>query len=301
MTTPPFLNRGDRVAIAAPARKISAEELDPAIKLFESWGLEVTLPEHLFDTDHQFAGDDTTRAALLQQLLDDPEVRAVFCARGGYGTVRLIDRLDFSAFAQHPKWIVGFSDITVLHSHIHRHLSIETLHATMPIDIPGIGSYPSTDSMHCCLWGEQIAYRCAAQQLNRNGEAEGEVVGGNLSILYSLCGSPSDIDTAGKILFIEDLDEYLYHIDRMMINLKRNGHLDNLAGLVVGSLSKMHDNTVPFGHTAEEIVREAVAEYSYPVCFGFEAGHIGTNNLALPLGHRAHLSVEGAAELRFIY
>ena len=301
MTTPPFLNRGDRVAIAAPARKISADELDPAIKLFESWGLEVTLPEHLFDTDHQFAGDDTTRAALLQQLLDDPEVRAVVCARGGYGTVRLVDRLDFSAFAQHPKWIVGFSDITVLHSHIHRHLGIETLHATMPIDIPGIGSYPSTDSMHRCLWGEQIAYRCAAQQLNRNGEAEGEVVGGNLSILYSLCGSPSDIDTAGKILFIEDLDEYLYHIDRMMINLKRNGHLDNLAGLVVGSLSKMHDNTVPFGHTAEEIVREAVAEYSYPVCFGFEAGHIGTNNLALPLGHRAHLSVEGAAELRFIY
>ena len=301
MTTPPYLNRGDRVAIAAPARKISADELDPAIKLFESWGLEVTVPEHLFDTDHQFAGDDTTRAALLQQLLDDPEVRAVFCARGGYGTVRLIDRLDFSAFAQHPKWIVGFSDITVLHSHIHRHLGIETLHATMPIDIPGIGSYPSTDSMHSCLWGEQIAYHCAAQQLNRNGEAEGEVVGGNLSILYSLCGSPSDIDTAGKILFIEDLDEYLYHIDRMMMNLKRNGHLDNLAGLVVGSLSKMHDNTVPFGHTAEEIVREAVAEYSYPVCFGFEAGHIGTNNLALPLGHRAHLSVEGAAELRFIY
>lgn len=301
MTTPPYLNRGDRVAIAAPARKISADELDPAIKLFESWGLEVTVPEHLFDTDHQFAGDDTTRAALLQQLLDDPEVRAVFCARGGYGTVRLIDRLDFSAFAQHPKWIVGFSDITVLHSHIHRHLGIETLHATMPIDIPGIGSYPSTDSMHSCLWGEQIAYRCTAQQLNRNGEAEGEVVGGNLSILYSLCGSPSDIDTAGKILFIEDLDEYLYHIDRMMMNLKRNGHLDNLAGLVVGSLSKMHDNTVPFGHTAEEIVREAVAEYSYPVCFGFEAGHIGTNNLALPLGHRAHLSVEGAAELRFIY
>lgn len=289
------------MAIAAPARKISADELDPAIKLFESWGLEVTLPEHLFDTDHQFAGDDTTRAALLQQLLDAPEVRAVFCARGGYGTVRLVDRLDFSAFAQHPKWIVGFSDITVLHSHIHRHLGIETLHATMPIDIPGIGSYPSTDSMHRCLWGEQIAYRCAAQQLNRNGEAEGRVVGGNLSILYSLCGSPSDIDTAGKILFIEDLDEYLYHIDRMMMNLKRNGHLDNLAGLVVGSLSKMHDNTVPFGHTAEEIVREAVAEYSYPVCFGFEAGHIGTNNLALPLGHRAHLSVEGEAELRFIY
>ena len=301
MTTPPYLTRGDRVAIAAPARKISPDELRPALNLFESWGLDVELPPHLFDTYHQFAGDDNTRTALLQRLLDDPEVRAVFCARGGYGTVRIIDRLDFSAFARHPKWIVGFSDITVLHCHIHRHLGIETLHATMPIDIADSGPHPSTESMHRCLWGDRIDYRCTAHPLNRNGEAEGTVVGGNMSILYSLCGSASDIDTAGKILFIEDLDEYLYHIDRMMMNLKRNGHLENLAGLVVGSLGGMHDNTIPFGRTAEEIVREAVDGYSYPVCFGFAAGHIGTANLALPLGHRARLLVDGKAELRYIY
>ena len=299
MTTPPFLTRGDRVAIAAPARKISADELRPAIRLFESWGLDVVLPEHLFDSDNQFAGSDETRAVLFQGLLDDPCVSAIFCARGGYGTVRIIDRLDFSAFARHPKWIVGYSDITVLHNHVNRHSGIETLHATMPIDIPGTGEYPSTESLHRCLWGERIGYRCAAHELNRCGEAEGSVVGGNLSILYSLCGSGSDIDTTGKILFIEDLDEYLYHIDRMMMNLKRSGHLAGLAGMVVGRLSKMHDNAVPFGRTAEQIVRDAVEEYDYPVCFGFPAGHIGTDNVALPLGRRAHLCVDGTAELLF--
>lgn len=299
MTTPPFLTCGDRVAIAAPARKITADELRPAIELFKSWGLEVVLPEHLFDTDNQFAGDDETRTALMQWLLDDTTIRAIFCARGGYGTVRIIDKLNFTTFAQSPKWIIGYSDITVLHSHINRHWGIETLHATMPIDIPGVGSYPSTDSLRNCLWGGQIEYRCSEHELNRKGDADGPLVGGNLSILYSLCGSGSDIDTTGKILFIEDLDEYLYHIDRMMMNLKRNGHLANLAGLVVGSLSNMHDNTIPFGRTAEQIVRDAVAEYDYPVCFGFSAGHIGTDNLSLPLGRQAHLRVCGNAELRF--
>ena len=299
MTTPPYLSHGDRVAIAAPARKIADDELRPAIQLLTNWGLDVVLPEHLYDAENQFAGDDRTRAATMQQLLDDPDVRAIFCARGGYGTVRIIDRLDFSAFAQHPKWIVGYSDITVLHSHINRHWGIETLHATMPIDIPGPESYPSTESLHRCLWGEETAYRWEAHPLNRKGEAEAAVVGGNLSILYSLCGSASDIDTEGKILFIEDLDEYLYHIDRMMMNLKRSGHLAGLAGLAVGRFCKMHDNTVPFGRTAEQIIYDAVAEYDYPVCFGLAAGHIGTDNLALPLGRRARLHVGDWTELRF--
>ena len=299
MTTPPYLSPGDRVAIAAPARKIAADELRPAIQLLTNWGLDVVLPEHLYDAENQFAGDDRTRAATMQQLLDDPDVRAIFCARGGYGTVRIIDRLDFSAFAQHPKWIVGYSDITVLHSHINRHWGIETLHATMPIDIPDPESYPSTESLHRCLWGEETAYRWEAHPLNRKGEAEAAVVGGNLSILYSLCGSASDIDTEGKILFIEDLDEYLYHIDRMMMNLKRSGHLAGLAGLAVGRFCKMHDNTVPFGRTAEQIIYDAVVEYDYPVCFGLAAGHIGTDNLALPLGRRARLHVGDWTELRF--
>jgi len=299
MITPTYLTRGDRVAIAAPARKISAEELRPAIQLFESWGLEVMLPEHLFDTDHQFAGSDAVRASLMQGVLDDPEIRAVICARGGYGTVRIVDKLDFRAFAQKPKWIVGYSDITVLHSHIHRHLGVATLHATMPIDIADCTPHPSTETLHRCLWGEPIAYRWATHPLNRNGKAKGVVVGGNLSILYSLCGSASDIDTNGKILFLEDLDEYLYHIDRMIMNLKRNGHLEGLAGLVVGSLNRMHDNSTPFGSTAEEIIRDAVEEYDYPVCFGLAAGHIGTDNLAMPLGQVAELDVGGSVELRY--
>ncbi len=294
MIQPLFLKPGDRVAIAAPARKISQQELAPAVKLLQSWGLKVVIPEHLFDEENQFAGSDDTRAALMQHLLDAPDIRAIFCARGGYGTVRIIDRLDFSNFAQNPKWLVGYSDITVLHSHIHRHLGIETLHATMPINISDKElrhPSPAVETMRRQMFGESLEYACPAHKFNRTGKATGLLVGGNLSMLYSLCGSESDIDTAGKILFIEDLDEYLYHIDRMMMNLKRCGHLAHLAGLVVGQMSDMHDNSIPFGRTAEEIVRDAVAEYGYPVCFNFPAGHNGTENRALKLGHSTTLMV----------
>ena len=294
MIRPPHLQPGDRVAIVAPARKISPQELEPAIALLRSWQLQVVLPDHLFDTHHQFAGDDHTRARTLQQQLDDPSLRAIFCARGGYGTVRIVDRLDFSRFRQHPKWIVGYSDITVLHSHIHRHLGIETLHATMPVNIPADSlrtPYPALDTLRQALFGDGLSYALTTHPLNRAGTAHGQLVGGNLSILYSLCGSPSDIDTDGKILFVEDLDEYLYHIDRMMMNLKRCGRLARLAGLVVGQLSDMHDNAVPFGSTAEEIILDAVSAYTYPICFNFPAGHNGTDNHALTLGHPATLAV----------
>ena len=294
MIRPPHIHPGDRVAIVAPARKISPQEIEPAVALLRSWQLDVVLPDHLFDADNQFAGDDPTRALTLQQQLDDPAVRAIFCARGGYGTVRIIDRLDFTRFRHHPKWIVGYSDITVLHSHIHRHLGIETLHATMPLNIPPDAlstPYPAIDTLRRALFGEKLSYTLPPHPLDRTGTAHGQLVGGNLSILYSLCGSPSDLDTDGKILFIEDLDEYLYHIDRMMMNLKRCGRLARLAGLIVGQMSDMHDNTVPFGSTAEQIIRDAVAEYSYPVCFNFPAGHNGTDNHALILGRPATLTV----------
>ena len=294
MIRPPYLQPGDRVAIVAPARKIARNEIDAALSLLRSWQLEVVLPPRLFDTHDQFAGDDTARALTLQQQLDDPAVRAIFCARGGYGTVRIIDRLDFTRFRQHPKWLVGYSDITVLHSHIHRHLGIETLHATMPLNIPADAlstPYPAVDTLRRALFGEELSYALPSHPLDRVGTAHGQLVGGNLSILYSLCGSPSDIDTDGKILFIEDLDEYLYHIDRMIMNLKRCGHLSHLAGLIVGQMSDMHDNTIPFGSTAEQIIRHAVEEYTYPVCFNFPAGHNGTDNHALILGHTATLAV----------
>lgn len=300
---PPRLEKGDLVGIAAPARKISPAELEPFLRLLDSWGLQPVLPARLFEADHQMAGSDATRAQVMQELLDAPEVKAIFCARGGYGTVRIVDRLNFDRFAQNPKWIVGYSDITVLHSHIHRHLNIATLHATMPIDIPadsGERSVASAESMRRMLEGELMQYRCPPHGLNRGGAAEGPLVGGNLSILYSLTGTASDIDTEGKILFIEDLDEYLYHIDRMMMNLKRSGHLQGLAGLVVGAMSNMHDNAIPFGRSAEQIVRDAVEEYGYPVCFGFPAGHIGTGNCALALGRQVRLEVDGGAELLFL-
>lgn len=303
MLRPPYLRRGDLVAIASPARKVSHEELLPAIRLFESWGLRVALPDHLFDSHHQWAGTDQTRAALMQRLLDDPEVKAIICARGGYGTVRIIDQLDFSAFIQHPKWIVGYSDITVLHSHIYRHCGIETLHAVMPVNITTETAgqpAPAIATLRQALFGGEADCRFDCHPLNRAGVGEGPLVGGNLSILYSLCGSPSAIDTRGKILFIEDLDEYLYHIDRMMQNLKRNGSLAQLAGLVVGRFSDMHDNAVPFGMGAEEIIKACVEEYAYPVAFGFPAGHIGIENRALFLGRKASLETSRTAcSLRF--
>ncbi len=277
----PFLRKGDRVALAAPARKVSPEEMAPAIAELKRWGLEVVVPEGLYAAQGQLAGSDDHRAALLQGLLDDESIRAIFCCRGGYGTVRIIDRLDFGRFAKHPKWVVGYSDITVLHSHIHATLGLPTLHATMPINSQPHPT-PATESLRRTLFGEKtdIGWTASGSPFH----VEGELVGGNLSILYSLLGSRSQIDTRGKILLIEDLDEYLYHIDRMMQALRRAGMLDGLAALVVGGLSDMHDYTMPWGQTAEEIVAEAVAGRDYPVVFGAPFGHLGDNNIALPMG-----------------
>ena len=301
MDTIPFLKNGDRVALAAPARAVSAEEMAPAIAMLEGWGLQVVVPDGLYERCGQLAGCDGHRAALMQRLLDDPSVRAVFCCRGGYGSVRIVDRLDFSRFAEHPKWIIGYSDITVLHSHIHRHLGLPTLHATMPINMASGTETPATRSMHDFLFGKNrhtVDYEWEPTALNRGGTAHAEVVGGNLSILYSLLGSPSQVDTRGKILLIEDLDEYLYHIDRMMLGLKRAGMLEGLAGLVAGGLTDMHDNTVPWGHTAMETVAEAVQEYRYPVVFGAPFGHLGDNNLALPLGVNCTLEASNSKKSR---
>ncbi|MBR4197623.1 MAG: LD-carboxypeptidase [Bacteroidales bacterium] len=308
MIRPNFLTKGDKIAIVATARKVSPEEIQPSVDLFRLWGLEVLYDDRLFAADNQFAGPDELRAACLQQYLDNPEVKAIVCARGGYGTVRIIDRLDFTAFARNPKWIVGYSDVTVLHSHIHNNLGISTLHATMPLNIPADAtdkSYSSIESLKTALFGNIQSYNAPqlltpSSEHNRRGRCCGQVVGGNLSILYSLCGSSSDINTEGKILFIEDLDEYLYHIDRMMQNLKRTGKLQKINGLIVGAMSDMHDNTIPYGKTAEEIVLEAVADYDYPVLFSENFGHVGTDNLALPLGVETEMFVgEGDVSLRF--
>ena len=268
--------------------------------MLESWGLQVIVPKGLYEREGQLAGSDSHRASLLQGLLDDPEIRAIFCCRGGYGTVRIIDRLDFSCFAEHPKWVVGYSDVTVLHSHIHATLGLPTLHATMPINMHG-GETPATRTMRDVLFGKNrdiMDYEWDTPFATLRSPLSAPVVGGNLSILYSLCGSRSQIDTRGKILLIEDLDEYLYHIDRMMQNLKRCGMLDGLAALLVGGMTDMHDNTVPFGKTAEEIVRETVAEYHYPVIFNAPFGHLGDNNLALILGRKIYLERTNSKKVR---
>ncbi len=299
MITPPFLKPGDKVAIVATARKVSVEEINPAISAFQSWGLQVETGQNLFESENQFAGTDEQRLADFQQMLDNPEVKAIICARGGYGTVRIIDQLNFTNFVKSPKWIVGYSDITVLHSHIHQHFGIETLHATMPLNFPADGSsLPSMESLRKCLFGESPEYLVKSGKLSRKGNAEGQLIGGNLSILYSLAGTASDIDTDGKILFIEDLDEYLYHVDRMMMNLKRGGKLDNLAGLVVGGMTQMRDNAVPYGKTAEEIIADSIKEFKYPVLFDFPAGH-QEENMSLILGRDVVLEVSDQSRMVF--
>lgn len=287
MRTPSCLKKGDKIGIVACARKISKEELQPAVDVFSSWGLEVVYGKNLFNADHQFSGTDAERAEDLQSMLDNASVKAVISARGGYGTVRIIDKIDFTTFNKDPKWLIGYSDLTVLHSHVYN-LGVETLHATMPINFAV--NAEAVETLRKVLFDETLSYDVSAHSLNRSGNAEAELVGGNLSLLYALSGSVSDLDTRGKILFIEDLDEYLYHIDRMMLNLKRSGKLENLAGLIVGGMSDMKDNAVPFGKTAEEIVLEAIKEYDFPVCFNFPAGHVD-RNLALIIGRKVKMNV----------
>lgn len=264
----------------------------PAVSHLNHLGLQVAFGKNLFNAEHQFSGSDAERAEDLQHFLDDPQIKAVISARGGYGTLRIIDRLDFSAFKKSPKWVIGYSDITVLHSHIHRHCKTATLHATMPINF--LRDDYSTASLGKALFGEKLVYdsKNETSVKNRNGNAEAPIVGGNLSLLYAMLGSASDIDTNGKILFIEDLDEYCYHIDRMLLSLKRAGKLSGLKGLIVGGMTDMRDNTIPFGKNAEEIIAEHTAEYTYPVVYGFPAGH-DIRNYALPLGKSIRLEVSG--------
>ena len=288
MITPPLLQPGDAVGIISTARKITTKQVKPLIDLLEEWQLQPVLGMTINAEDDQYAGDDELRAKDLQQMLDNPNINAIWCARGGYGTVRVVDKLDFSKFKANPKWLIGYSDVTVLHSEIHN-LGIRSLHANMATEIDTKSAATRTTARKA-LFGESLSISGQSDFPNREGTATGQIVGGNLSILYSLCGSRSALDTAGKILFIEDLDEYLYHVDRMMMNIKRNGMLDNIKALVVGGMSDMKDNTIPFGKTANEIVWDAVKDCDYPVCFGYPAGHI-SDNQAMIMGAEATIKV----------
>jgi muramoyltetrapeptide carboxypeptidase len=288
MIRPNYLKEGATVAIVSTARRISKKELIPAITILKKRGLKVVLGTSIGAEDHQFAGNDELRTSDFQTMLDHPEIDAIWCARGGYGTVRIIDQLDFSNFKNYPKWIIGYSDITVLHAHLHQ-LGIETLHAQMPLFIE-TKSDATINSIKETLFGEKYEIIIPSEKNNINGIASGQLIGGNLSILYSLCGSPSALNTKGKILFIEDLDEYLYHIDRMLQNLKRNGMFDQLEGLIVGGMTQMHDNDIPFGKNAAEMILDICSEYDFPITFNFPAGHL-EDNRALILGRKVDLMV----------
>ncbi|MES2619323.1 MAG: LD-carboxypeptidase [Bacteroidota bacterium] len=286
---PPSLKKGDSVYFLSTAKKISREEIDLAVKTYESWGLKVVVGDTIGKEYNQFAGTDGERLKDFQRAIDDPNIKAIISARGGYGTVRIMDNIVFDEFLKHPKWLVGFSDLTFLQTNISNNIGIQCLHAHMPIQFERAAP-ESIETIRKELFGEKNEYVVPPHELNRKGEAKGILIGGNLSILYSITGTKNGINTDRKILFLEDLDEYLYHVDRMMINLKRSGKLQGLAGLIIGGFTDMHDNQVPFGKTAYEIIAEHVSEFNYPICFDFPAGHI-EDNRALVIGKNYQLKV----------
>lgn len=290
---PDLLKKGDKIAIVATARKISPQELDASIKLFKSWQLEPLIGKSIGLEDNQFAGNDEERAKDIQHFLNDKDIKAIFCARGGYGTARIVDKLDFSTFTKYPKWIIGYSDPTVLLSHIFFNFKIETIHGIMPLNIQeNSHNSKAIISLKQCLFEGKLLKNYSSNPMNRTGKSEGELVGGNLSVLYSLLGSQSFGDTKGNILFIEDLDEYIYHIDRMMQALRRAEKLKDLKGLIVGAFTDMHDNAIPFGKTSEEIIFEAVKDYDYPIAFNIPIGHIGQENIACIVGRKTSLIID---------
>ena len=285
---PPYLNKGDTVLVIATARARNEEAVQPALSILKSWGLKVETGKNIFKKHHQFAGTDEERCEDLQWAVDHKTAKAVLIAGGGYGTLRIIDGVIFKTLKKHPKWFIGYSDTTVLHCRLNA-LKIAAIHATMAFQFSK--DQESTQSIKNLLFGKKISYKIPNHPLNRKGSVDAEVVGGNLSLIYALSGSVDDLITRNKILFIEDLDEQLYHVDRMIIQLKRSGKLKGLKGLIVGGMSEMKDNTISFGKNAEEIILDALKEYNYPVCFNFPAGHI-QKNMALYLGKKAKLNVK---------
>lgn len=294
---PPYLKSGDMIGITSPAGYILREGIIPAATLMQQWGFKIRVGYTIGKKNFTYGGTDAERLQDMQMMLDDPQIKAIMCARGGYGAIRIVDQLDWTRFKVHPKWIIGFSDITVLHSHLSRQLGTASIHSKMCNSFPDnweLASDLQKDtilSIRRALMGEKMLYKAPFNQFNRAGSTTGIVIGGNLKTLESLAGSATDIKTEGKILFVEDTGEYLYSIDRMFWNLKRSGKLSKLAGLVVGGIKTKQDAPDEyFGKTVYEIVSEHVKEYQYPVCFDFPVGH-QIDNFALKCGVRHKLEV----------
>ncbi|WP_299112345.1 LD-carboxypeptidase [uncultured Winogradskyella sp.] len=292
---PPYLKAGDTVAIVAPSGilKNREREVQQAIDLLKSWGLHAVVGKHVFSKANHFAGTDDERCEDLQKAMDDPTISAIWCARGGYGTVRILDKLDYTKFKQNPKWVVGYSDITAFHNQLHNK-GFMSIHALMCVsltkDLSEIAYTIETFKM--ALFGNPTNYDLEPITYNREGKASGELVGGNLTMLHTMLGSKETIDTSGKILFIEEIGEYKYHIDRMLQSMKRAGYFDNLNGLIVGDMSRLRKNTTLWGTSVEQLIRDALADYDFPIAFGMPAGH-EKKNLAMTLGMTVDLQVEG--------
>ncbi|MDB5275293.1 MAG: LD-carboxypeptidase [Ferruginibacter sp.] len=290
--TPPYLKKGDTIGITCPAGYMAKEKAQTCIDTLQQWGYQVMVGKTLgSNSANYFSGTDEERLNELQAMLDDDSIHAILCGRGGYGTSRIIDRLDFKKFKRKPKWIIGFSDITVLHNHIFTTCKTASIHAPMASAFNDGGAENEyVLSLKQMLAGKKNKYTSATHAYNQQGNASGELVGGNLSLLAHLTGTPSDVNTKNKLLFIEDIGEYLYGIDRMLYQLKRSGKLDNLAGLIIGGFTDMKDTDRPFGKNIDEVIYDIVKDYAYPICFHFPVSH-GTENYALKIGGTYQLTV----------
>lgn len=290
---PKYLKAGDTVAIVAPSGilKNRDKEVQQAVELLKSWKLNVVIGNHVFSQADHFAGTDDERCEDFQNALDNPNISAIWCARGGYGTVRILDKLDYSKFKENPKWLIGYSDITALHNQVHNE-GVQSLHALMCVsltkDLEEIEE--SVSSFKDAIFGKPRNYILKGSTYNKEGDAIGQLVGGNLTILHTMLGSKESIDTSGKILFIEEIGEYKYHIDRMLQSLKRAGYFENCKGVIVGDMSKMRKNTTLWGTSVEQLILDAFAEYNFPIAFNMPAGH-EKDNRALVLGRTVELKV----------
>jgi muramoyltetrapeptide carboxypeptidase len=290
--TPPYLKKGDTIGITCPAGYMAKEKAQTCIETLQQWGYEVMVGKTLGSKSaNYFSGTDEERLNELQAMMDDDSINAILCGRGGYGVGRIIDKIEFTKFKRKPKWIIGFSDITVLHAHIYTNCKIASIHAPMAAAFNDGGAENEfVQSLKKMLVGKKNKYSCLAHPYNKKGIAAGELVGGNLSLLAHLTGTPSDINTKNKILFIEDIGEYIYGVDRMLYQFKRSGKLDNLAGLVIGGFTDMKDTDRPFGKSIDEVINDIVKDHDYPICYNFPVSH-GKENYALKIGGIYQLSV----------